>query len=119
MSTYRPKYDSSLDGVTVQRANEKFNQQYQTIYATDFFHYADSQGNILCDADVLSAFDNASIPVCPTCNAKAVAIYDKLLAAEVKSYWMDPSAGSAVRVEPVVRRVEARVEHKQMEFFVF
>lgn len=119
MSSYKPKYDASLDGVTVQRANEKFNQQYQTIYATDFFHYADSQGNILCGADVLSAFDNASIPVCSACNTKAVAIYDKLLAAEVKGYWMNPSAGSAVRVEPVVKRVKTKPEHKQLEMLVF
>lgn len=119
MSSYKPKYDASLDGVTIQRANAEFNKKYQAIYATDFFHYADEQGNILCDADVTSAFENDSIPVCPDCNTKAVAIYDKLLAAEVKGYWLNPSGGSAVRVEPVVKRVKAKVEHKQLEMLVF
>lgn len=119
MTNYKPKYDASLDGVTVQRANAEFNKQYQTIYATDFFHYADEQGNILCGADVLSAFDSADIPVCPDCNTKAIAIYEKLLAAEIKVYWLNPSAGSSVKVEPVVKRVKTKAEHKQLEFFVF
>lgn len=112
----KQKHDTSIEGIAIQRANERFSQEYMDFIDPDGLkHFCKGTENVtLCN---LSAFcEGFSDPsgVCPVCQEKLLPIYQAWLAEEIKNYWKNPSGGSGVRAEPVIKKVKPVPEYRQL-----
>lgn len=111
MSNYKPKYDSDLDGVVIDRANREFALKYKLEGA----HYIHN-GVTLCGTVNNFAAVDSEVELCPKCQSVGARLYDEIASARIRDYWRKPSGGSAVTAEPVIRKPKQVVEYKQLEF---
>lgn len=102
----KQKHDTSIDAVVIER----FQKGYGSFVDEAFL--PESTG---CHP-VWRIFNESNV-ICPDCQAKLCPIYQGWLTEETKNYWENPSAGSGVTAEPLVKKPRKPVvKHEQMEF---